>query len=398
MNTLEKFTRARAQMIFDQPFFGTLALYLAPVEDATCETMWTDGRAIGFSPDFVARNTLSELKAVIAHEVMHNANLHHTRRGNRDQADWNKACDYVINPDLIAAGFTLPAGALVNPDFAGLGAEEVYRLLQKQGQDGNGAKPAQDGQPAPGNGPGKPSKDPGGCGEIRDAAPAHEPAELAAQEAEWKANIRQALAVAKASNAGQIPGHLVNVDAATMQPRVDWKAELRRFIDQSNVRDFSWSRPNRRFIGHGLILPGYVADALAHLVLVVDDSSSMDQDAYSATTTECSAALNEGVADKITVIFCNVAVHRVETFERGDNMKLTTRGRGGTRFAPAFDWIAENAPDASAIIYLTDLDCKREHFGDEPAAPVLWAAYGDPRIIDERAKRAPFGDVLHLAA
>ena len=403
----EKLLKARARLLTSQPFYATLALHLEIVEDSTCETMWTDGRRIGFSPSFVEECTLSECEGVLAHEVQHCALLHHTRRGGRDRKRWNEACDYAINPDLIKAGFRLPKGALINAAFEGLGAEEIFRLLEQQDKEkggkqpegqqqsqaqANGAQQATGGQP----GTGTPSGDPGKCGEIRDAAPDHAPAELSAQEAEWKANVRQALAVAKAHNAGTLPGHLQAIDVATVAARVDWRNELRRFIDQSVIRDYSWTRPNRRHIGRGLILPGFVADSLSHLVIVIDDSGSIDQEALAGFAAENAAALDEGAADRITVIFCNAAVHKVKTFERGDEMKITTRGGGGTKFSPAFRWIEENAPDASAVVYFTDLKCS--DYGDEPAAPVLWAAWGDPRNVAKLGARVPFGEVLHLAA
>lgn len=406
--TIEKLTRARAAMIMSQPFFATLALHLDFVEDSTAETMWTDGRSIGYSPAFVGECTLSELQGVIAHEVMHCANGHHVRRGNRDAARWNKACDYAINPDLIAAGFSLPKGALINPAFANLGAEEIFRQLGDQpDQSGKDQQPGgkdqqPGGQPQAGNqqqpGASAPAggNDPGACGEIRDAAPAHCPAELSAAESEWKANVRQALAVAKAQNAGTVPGHLARLDVETIKPRIDWRGELRRFIDQSNVKDFSWSRPNRRFIGQGLILPGFVSDSLSHLVVAIDTSGSIDREALSAFAAELGAALDEGAADRVTVIYCDAAVKGTATFERGESLSISPVGGGGTRFSPAMDWIDQNAPDASAVVYFTDLICN--DFGDEPGAPVLWAAWGDPRKIDEMAKRVPYGEVMHLAA
>ena len=387
MTAIEKLTRARAALIMSQPFFATLALHLDIVEDATADTMWTDGKKMGYSPAFVEECTLSELQGVTAHEVMHCAAGHHVRRGNRDLKRWNKACDFAINADLIAAGFTLPAGALINKAFAGLGAEEIYKILGNQDQ--------QDDE-QPGNQPQAGGNDPGACGEIRDAAPAHAPAELAAQEAEWKANVRQALAVAKAQNAGSIPDYLKTLDVETIAPRIDWRGELRRFIDQSNVKDYSWSRPNRRFIGQGLILPGFVADSLSHLIVAIDTSGSIDKEALSVFTAELGASLDEGAADRVTVVYCDATVKGTATFERGDSLSISPIGGGGTRFAPVFDWISVNAPDASAVIYFTDLDC--HDFGNQPDAPVLWAAWGDSRTVREYAKRAPFGDVLHLAA
>ena len=35
---MQAYTKARARLILDQPFFGTLALRLTPIEDDTIET------------------------------------------------------------------------------------------------------------------------------------------------------------------------------------------------------------------------------------------------------------------------------------------------------------------------------------------------------------------------
>lgn len=412
MTAYQLVDNARAVLMTEQPFYATLSLHLELFEDATCKEMWTDGKRLGFNPSFVEGLKPSTLRALVASAVSSCARLHHIRRGNRSPEDWKKACAYSVNPELKQAGFNLPDGALINPAYSDLSEEEIFQRLQKAKQDGNNGKPKdQQGagaqQAAPSSGRGKPDGNqqanagdqPGAAMvEIRDAAPAHEPGKLTASENEWKANVRQALAVAKAHNAGSIPGHLQEIDAVTIAPVYNWKEELRAFIDQSSVKDYSWMNPNRRYIGAGLILPGLVADSLSHVVYVIDDSYSIDQDAFTACSAEAKAALDEGAADKITVVFCNVAVHLVMTFERGEEMAITARGSGGTRFAPAFEWIEDNAPDASAIVYLTDLDCKPEHFGEQPAAPVIWAAYGERSTIARRAAKVPFGEVLHLAA
>src|SRR5260370_27590331 len=63
---------------------------------------------------------------------MHCALGQQGRGGQRDPRLWNEAADLAINPLLVANGFLLPAGALIDPAFDNLGAEEIYaRLLQK---------------------------------------------------------------------------------------------------------------------------------------------------------------------------------------------------------------------------------------------------------------------------
>src|SRR6476646_6735176 len=126
-----KLTRARTQLLLNQPFFGTLCLRLKLVP-GELPTMATDGRRIVYDPAFVDELTPAELEAVLAHEVLHCALGHHCRRGARDPRLWNEAADLAINPILIGNGFTLPAGALVDPSFGNLSAEEIYaRLIQR---------------------------------------------------------------------------------------------------------------------------------------------------------------------------------------------------------------------------------------------------------------------------
>jgi predicted metal-dependent peptidase len=387
---MARLVRARSALITSQPFFGALALHLETVKRGDIETMATDGKRLLYSPEFVLEISETELVGVIAHEVMHCAYLHHTRRGNRDPENWNVAADYAINRDLIAAGFTLPQGALIESKYDGLGAEAIYQALQ--------AKQTQNRQPGSDGKNGNPDKiaDPGGCGGVIDAAPEHAGAENAKQAANWSARVCQALAVAKAHNAGTTPGALERLAESVATPKIDWRDILRRFIDQSATRDFSWARPNRRYIASGLILPGMVPDALSHLVIVLDTSGSIDHAALAAFQSEIGATLDENAADLVTVICCDTKIQSVNEFAPGDPLEFVPVGGGGTRFAPAFDWIDANAPGASAVIYFTDLEVR--NFGDEPAAPVLWATFGDPRRTADLADRVPFGESVHIAA
>jgi hypothetical protein len=125
-DTIErKLTKARTQLLLSQPFFGTMCVRLKTLPGPV-PTMATNGRVILYSPEFVEELTLAELEATIAHEAMHCALGHHCRRGERDPGLWNEAADLAINPILVANGFTLPAGALLDPAFQDLSAEEIY--------------------------------------------------------------------------------------------------------------------------------------------------------------------------------------------------------------------------------------------------------------------------------
>lgn len=165
----QRIIKARTSLIRNQRFWGTLAMHLQVVEDETCGSMATDGEHLFYAPSFLDQCVQLEIEGVIAHEVSHCAHKHQLRRGDRDMEEWNIACDYAINPGLLAAGFKLPGQPLVDPAFAGMAAEEIYarrrkareqqqaqqgQCQQQGGQQGNPSQAPQPGQ-QPGAGAGQ---------------------------------------------------------------------------------------------------------------------------------------------------------------------------------------------------------------------------------------------------
>lgn len=254
----------------------------------------------------------------------------------------------------------------------------------RAGASGSGIDPADPSQ----------CRDPGACGGIIDPASASDPAEREALDSDWRARVTQALAVARAAGAGDLPGYLERLAAETAEPRTDWRSTLRAWIDGGTRFDFSWTRPNRRHVARGVILPGSIPDGLAHLVVAVDTSGSISPADLAAFESELSAACEEGAADLVSVVYADRRIHRVDTFHAGDPVTFRPRGGGGTGFRPVMDWIRERAPDASGVVFFTDLDVSPSGFGADPGPPVLWAACGDPR----RRRSPPFGDVVEIAA
>ena len=105
-------------------FFATLVLRLAAEPAWDLDTVATDGRVLRYFPPFVAGLSPDELAGVLAHEAMHCALAHPARRGDRDLAKWNVACDLAVNPLLVGAGVVLPAGRLMPGEgpYVGLAA------------------------------------------------------------------------------------------------------------------------------------------------------------------------------------------------------------------------------------------------------------------------------------
>ena len=347
MSAAQRVRAARTALVLESPFFGALALRLRLQEDPGSGTAWTDGAAIGFDPAFVDTCTDPELIGLLAHEVLHCASGHPWRRDGREAKRWNVACDYAINGTLAAAGFQLPASALFDPQYTGKPAEWIFDRLPVEPEPDAGGS----GAPAP--------------GEVRDAP---HPAEGGADESEWRTAVQQAANVAAAR--GELSGELERFAAAAKAPAVDWRSVLQRFAQDVAKADYSWRRPNARYMPRGLYLPALHSTAMGRLVVAVDVSGSVDAVLLEQFAAELRAIAEDLRPAAVDVLYCDARVQRRESFEPGERIELRACGGGGTDFRPVFAALTGEDPPA-ALVYLTDLyGPAPEH---APEYPVLWA-------------------------
>lgn len=356
----QKMVKARANLVMGHPFFGTLALRLKIVEDPSIETASCDGTSIRYNPKFVNKLPLSKVQGMIAHEVMHPAFLHHTRRGSRDKNKWNQACDYSINTILHNAGFDLPNGGCLNPAYNGMTAEHIYTLISDNPKDDNGQGQGQ-------------GNDPGGDGGVDDSPNSQNSGGSQSQqnneEAEWKVAVAQAAHVAK--QAGHLPGDIERMMEELFEPVLPWRNILRRFMTEKCNDDFSWKRGNRRFIAQGLYLPSRLSDdAMGEIVVVIDTSGSIGQKELTEFGSEIKGIVDEARPSKVRVIYCDSHIAHIDEFGPDDDLQFAAHGGGGTDFRPPFAWLEENQIVPRALVYLTD------GYGpfpeQEPDFPTLW--------------------------
>jgi predicted metal-dependent peptidase len=347
-DALQKLARARTALILDHPFFGTLALHLEPKESEKTETMATDGRSLFFNSEFVMGINDAELIGVYAHEVMHPAMQHHTRREGREAERWNEAADYAINPMLVESGFTMPQGMLINSDFNGLAAEAIYERLPSK--------------PPKGEGDGEGGEEPKAPGEVLDAPDPDQDA------AEWQVTLKQAAQTAKMM--GKLPAGVEQMVKEATAPKIDWKAIMRRFVQQTASADYSWRLPNRRYMAQGIYLPELRSESMPPLVVFLDTSGST-QPFMASFLAELRSVVEECQPECTYLVHVDAAVHKVEKFERGELIgDIVPAGLGGTSFLPAFQWAEDENLQPACAIYLTD------GYGAYPDAPpsypVLW--------------------------
>ena len=393
--TRKKFVRARITLLNHQPFFGQIALNTPTIFTDSIETMGVDGVSLFVNPKFVEEKSQAELCGVIAHECLHVALLHPTRRGQRDPKKWNVATDHAVNLELLKAiraddGYLmeLPDDCLADPQYDGMSADTIYnRLPDDKGDDGGdpGEDKGEDGdQPGdqPGNQPGNSPGDTGGCGEVFDA-----PADVSVEELEGQIKRKVVQAAHSARAQGKLPGNMESMIDDMLKPVVDWKSKLREHFERVFPSDYSWMRPNRRFLHEGLYLPGVEKDGTGHIVVGVDTSSSVSDDEIKQFIGEINSICEDVVPEKVTVIYCHTNVWAVEECEADEAFTVRPRRGGGTEFVPVFEEVEKRGIQPKALIYLTDLGCNG--YPTTPSYHVIWGA-------TDRYSTPPFGEVIDV--
>jgi predicted metal-dependent peptidase len=396
-----RWIKTRTRLVLKSPFFGMLAMRLKLTEAPWCMTAATDGKHLFYNPWYVAALSDDELTALWAHEVMHCTNGHPWRRGQRDRERWNWACDYAIDPLLVDAQFKVP-NATVNPQWRGWAAEQIYSHIpvpKKQPQQGGGSGQGQGQGQGGQQGQGQDQQGGGSGGEKDERAPSYAPTkgevldadqgEANQQQAEWKQAVSAAAQVAKSQ--GKMPAGLEILVNDWLEPRVPWKAILRRFVQQKAKLDYSWTRPNKRYASQGVLLPSMRSEQMPPIVIAVDTSGSIGREELAQFAGEMGAILDEAKPEIAYVVYCDAEIANTQEFLPGDQLVFKPKGGGGTSFVPVFEWVKAQAIEPACLIYLTDM------YGsfpkEEPEYPVLWAS---TTKHPPAGYMPPFGDMVFL--
>jgi len=355
------------------PFFGTLILFAKFVRSLQIQTAATDGTIILYNSDFISSMKRGELEAVLLHEVLHCALLHMNRRGSRDPERWNIAADIVVN-GMIAQqnSFTLPEGALRDVKLEMLPTEEVYELLPK---DAILPKTLQD---LALNFPFYEDEPTGAEGVIGEIAKRN-------MSSLWRNAMQQAQTIAQGNKAGWVPLGFEREFNELSISRINWKAELWRFLVQTPT-DFTGF--DRRFIGRGLYLDSLEGQSL-DVDAVIDTSGSIDEDLLSQFMAEIKAILRAYPHICCRLFYADSELYGPYDLSRASNIPKLVGG-GGTSFAPYFEYYEQKRANPKQIsIYLTD------GYGDfpkkSPRQEVLWVVAPGGLAASE----FPFGKVIN---
>ena len=377
----KRLAKARTALVLEQPFIGTLALNLELRVSERFPTAATNGKWIEFNPKFCEELDDEQLKFLMAHEVFHPMFEHNYRVKGRNPKKWNMAGDYVINQLLTdeRIGKFIPGGLLNKATYdAGKGTTDgIYNILPEP-PGGNGG----DGNPGgqPGGGGGDPI--PGTGDDVVEAEGS--PAEVAQEQAEMRVRVAQAAQAAKMM--GKLSANMQRLVTQTLQPKVDWRDVLRKFVQRQKNDTRSWAKPNRRMAAMGMYLPSISGEVLGEMAVAIDCSGSVGEKELNEFAAEFRAIWEDMSPAKAHVIYFDSEVCHYDKFERGDDATISAHGGGGTAFSPVFRYMAEHNINPVATVFLTDLYC--DDFGPAPDHPVLWVTNG--------ADKAPWGEVVRM--
>jgi predicted metal-dependent peptidase len=320
---MNKLTKAKARMLVKQPFFATLIMSTPLKVDNTIPTAATDMHNIYYNEEFIDNLDMPTVEFVLAHEVMHMILEHGLRLRGRNPRKFNRACDYAINLILKNSGFTPWMHCLLNTEYKGMSAEQIYELLYDTGED-----------------------DPMGQ-DLREPENMDQEGKPRAQR-EIQQKIAQAANVARM--AGKLPGDIARLVDEILNPTVPWQDMLREYMTRITKDDESWSRRNRRF--GSVYLPARYSERMGELVIIGDTSGSISAKELNAVAAEVQAIAETVRPETIRVVWADAKVCGEQTFEMGETITFEPKGGGGTDMRVPLEYVEQYQPEI--VILATD--------------------------------------------
>ncbi len=328
---------ARTKLLLNQPFFAAMLMSMPVVADRTLWLAATDGRRLLVHPENCERVPVAELQTILCHEVLHVMFQHVPTmiRMKLDREVWNHATDYVINLILTNCRLPMYSGGLLNPQYQGLTAMQVYdRLIQqpktKRPQSGCGDGQGTGNTPGSSPGDGDESQQntaPDGAGwDLKVPEHGGDPAEMERDRQTVQQQVAQAASMARM--AGKLPGELERFITEMLEPVVPWPHVLQDYMTRVTKDDETWRRRNRRF--GAIYLPTRYTEQMGEVVFIGDTSGSISNTELSRMATEVAAIAEQMRPERVRLVWADTKVAGEQVFEIGETPRCEPAGGGGT--------------------------------------------------------------------
>jgi len=372
MTTQTKISQAKAKLLVDYPYFGTLASKLELVVNDDLESFKSNGVKLEYREEYLAALELSEIAFVLANGAMHSVLAHDMRKEKRSGWLWQMATDIAINDMLLQNGLDMPYGAQYRERFSGMYAEEIYAELKDDilRDDEDLEYEADD---------------------VDDIEDPQNQQDLNYEEFQEELLTEQLLAeeaialLESQLQSGEAPESIERFFSLQERSKVDWRELLKEAIDPYFRDDYVVMPPSKKLLYEGIYLPSNRSNTF-RLVIGVDSSASIDEALLDSFLSEVNFIMEQTQNYVIDLLVCDDVLHSHESFTSGERLEVSLQGGGGTDFRPVFDFIAEELDNVKLLLYFTDLD---GIFPKEPPAyEVKW--------ITQKERETPFGEVIVL--
>lgn len=361
------FNRASARIMcnHDTAFYAAMLMQLPVIyTDTLVPTAGVDAKSkLYINPQwFASRENVEEAVFTLVHECEHLLALHPQRLSGRDPSRWNIAADAVINANLKRHKIgQFINGAVDVPEAWDKTADYMYEHPPEQPQGGGGQGGEGEGGSSggAGEGQGDDEKGPGGIGSDLFEGDLENPGEPVTPQ-DMRENIEHAKSIiASAAQACRVAGTL----SAEMERRVEdaldvktpWHEILERFMMDHSDTDYSWSRPNRRFISGGMYLPSLQSIAQLGTCVILRDVSGSCSEEQAPFMAHINSICTRCEPAKLHVLDVSTRVHHDHEYTRDElPVDPTIHGGGGTDLRAGFTYADENIDDIDVMIVLTD--------------------------------------------
>jgi predicted metal-dependent peptidase len=391
---IDKLTTARVGLLLKAPFFGNMATRMKLIEaDEWCPTAATNGRNFYYNTEFVKKLSVKKLEFLFGHEILHCVFDHFGRVGSRDRMLSNIAQDYAVNQILVDERIgekITEVQICYDPKYRGKAWEEIYDELYEKAEkipmedllkqlgdlldehiNEDGSSPGKEGEGKDGKG-GKP-------GMTKEEAQA------------IKDEIKEAMIqAAAAAGAGKTPAGIMRMIKDMTEPKMNWREIVNQEIQSIVRNDYSFTRPNRKSMHSGAILPGMKEATTIDIGVTIDMSGSIGQEDATIFLSEVKGIVDQYEDFKINLWCFDTEIYNWKQITHDNSHELMDyepQGGGGTDFMANWEFMKEQGIEPKKLIMFTDgYPCG--DWGDPDYCDTIFIVKGNTQA------EAPFGQTV----
>jgi len=388
---IEKITTARVGLLLKAPFFGNMATRMRLVNaDDWCPTAATNGRDFYYNTKFVEKLSVKKLEFLFGHEILHCVLDHFGRVGSRDRQLSNIAQDYAVNQILVdeRIGDKISEVKICyDSKYRGMAWEEIYDELYEKAEKISMPQLLKE----LGDLLDEHIKEGDGAGEGDKEGKGKKPGMSKEEAQAIKDEIKQAMIQsAAAAGAGKTPAGIMRMIKNLTEPKMDWRNLVRQEIQSIIRNDYSFTRPNRKSMHSGAILPGMKEATTIDVAISIDMSGSIGEEDATTFLSEVKGIMDQYEDFKVN-IWCfdtDIYNHQEITHDNAEDLlSYEPQGGGGTDFEANWEFMKEQGIAPKKFIMFTDgYPCGS--WGDEDYCDTIFVVKGN-----EHAD-APFGQTV----